>query len=302
MTHRPEDGAGVADVDLTGRTALVTGATSGIGRETALALGRLGARVLVHGRDDERGRAVVDALEAAGSPEPAFHAADFTSQTAVEGLATWTRDRTDELDVLVNNAGAHFDRGALTADGVERTIAVNHLAPFVLTRRLVDRLADDGRVVVTSSRTHRRVGLDLEAFTDVTGYDGLEAYSRSKLANVLFVRGLARRLDGPTANALHPGFIPGSAIWRDAPVYVKAVVGLLAALPGWATGDVVVTPATGAETAVYLSASPAVAGVTGGYFADCRRVEPSAAARDDALADRLWAVSERLTGTTWDDG
>ncbi len=153
--------------------------------------------------------------------------------------------------------------------------------------------------MVVSSRTHRRVGLDLDAFTDVSGYDGLEAYSRSKLANLLFVRALARRLDGPTANALHPGFVPNSGIWRDAPGYVRAAVWLLARLPRAVAPGVVETPATGAETPVYLAASPDVADVTGAYFRDGERVEPSATARDDALAERLWEASERLTGVAW---
>lgn len=302
MVHRPEAAAGVADVDLSGRTALVTGATGGIGRETALALGRLGARVLVHGRDSERGAAVVDALGTAGSPEPAFHAADFTSQAAVEALADWTRARTETLDVLVHNAGAYFHRGALTDDGVERTVAVNHLAPFVLTARLVDRLPADGRVVVVASGTHRRVGLDLDAFTDVAGYDGLDAYSRSKLANVLFTRALDRRLDGPTANALHPGYIPHTGILRDSPWFVRGTVWLLARLPRPIARRVVGTPATGAETVVSLAAAPDLAGVSGAYFSDCERVRPSATARDDELAERLWAESERLAGVAWGDG
>lgn len=302
MDRRPEVGAGVADVDLSDRTALVTGATGGIGRETALALGRLGARVLVHGRDRERGAALVEALEAAGSPSSAFRSAEFTDRTAVEGLADWTRERCDRLDILVHNAGAHFRRGALTDDGVERTVAVNHLAPFVLTARLVDRLTPDGRIVVVSSDTHRRVGLDLEAFTDVVDHDGLDAYSRSKLANVLFVRALARRLDGPTANALHPGFIPHTGIWRDAPWFVRLAVWVLARVPRPLVPGFVETPATGAETVVYLAAAADAADVTGAYFHAGEPVEPSATARDDELAERLWAESERLTGVTVDGG
>lgn len=302
MRHRPEAGAGVEDVDLTGRTALVTGATGGIGRETALALGRLGARVLVHGRHRERGAALVDELEAAGSPEPAFHRADFTDRAAVEALADWVAERADRIDVLVHNAGAHFNRGALTDEGLERTVAVNHLAPFVLTARLADRLPDDGRVVVVASNTHHRVEFNLDAFTDVSDYDGLDAYSRSKLANILFVRALARRLDGPTANALHPGFIPHTGIWRDAPWYARVAVGLLARLPRPLAPGFVETPATGAETVVYLAAAPEVAGVSGEYFSDCEPVEPSATARDDDLAEALWTESERLTGVEWGGG
>lgn len=300
MRNLPEVGAGIEDVDLAGMTALVTGSTSGIGRETALALGRLGARVLVHGRDRARGTAVVDALDAAGSPAPSFHAADFVEPEEVEGLAAWTREQVDELDVLLHNAGAYYRRGELTDAGVERTVAVNHLSPFVLTSRLRDRLATDGRIVVVASRTHRRVGLDFEAFETVESFDGLVAYSRSKLANILFVRALARRLDGPTANVLHPGFVPGSAIWRNGPLFVRLLVGALDRLPGLLRPGAVETPASGAETPVYLAAAPDVAGVTGAYFRDRARVRPSAPARDDDLAERLWAASERLTGVHWE--
>lgn len=301
MGLRPEVAAGVEDADLTGQTALVTGATGGIGRETALGLGRLGARVLVHGRDRARGRALVDELESAGSPDPAYRRAEFTDRAAVEALADWAGEVADRIDVLVHNAGAHFHRGALTDAGIERTVAVNHLAPFVLTARLADRLPEAGRVVVVSSDTHRRVELDLDAFTDVSGYDGLDAYSRSKLANVLFVRALADRLDGPTANALHPGFIPHTGIWRNAPWFVRLAVGVLARLPRSVAPGFVRTPATGAETVVYLAAAPDVAGVSGEYFSDREPVEPSATARDDALAEALWTESERLTGVEWGD-
>jgi len=299
MVPRAETGASVATVDLSGRTALVTGATSGIGREIALALGRLGARVLAHGRDRDRGRAVVDALAAGGSPAPSFFPADFEDQSAVEALAAWTLDEAEAVDLLVHNAGTHRRRGRLNAAGIERTVAVNHLAPFVLTRRLLGGFPADGRIVVVASKSHRQVDLDLRTFTDVSGYDGSEAYARSKLANVLFVRALARRLDGPTANALHPGFVPGTAIGRDAPWYSRAVVWALAQVPRVVPTRYIERPATGAETAVFLAASPTVADVTGAYFVDCEPVPPAPIATDDALAAALWRESERLTGVDW---
>lgn len=293
MSHRAEDGAGVTDVDLAGQTALVTGSTDGIGRETALALGRLGATVVVHGRDADKGTSVVEAIEAAGS-EGVFLRADFTDFTAVRTLADDVEARLGTLDVLVNNAGAYFRTGALTDAGIERTFAVNHLAPFLLTNRLGPVLAETGRVVTVASAVHRREDLDLSRVQTVEGYDGLAAYSRSKLANVLFTRELARRFQGPTANCLHPGLVPGSALWREAPWYVQFGVGLVDKLPRAVARWVAETPASGAETSVYLAAASDVADVSGAYYVDCEQKTPSSTARDDALAARLWDRSVQL--------
>jgi NAD(P)-dependent dehydrogenase (short-subunit alcohol dehydrogenase family) len=281
---RPEDGAGVADVDLSDRTVLVTGATSGIGRETALALGRLGATVLVHGRDEAAGATLVDEL---GPGDHAFRAADFADLSAVAGLADWARER--DPDVLVNNAGGYFREGSLTGADVEYTFQVNHLAGFLLTERLRPALPADGRVVNVASEAHRGGSLDLSALRSVEDYSGWRAYSRSKLANVLHARALADRLDGPTANALHPGVVPGSGFTRHLPGPVRALAsaaGGLAALPF----SGVESPAEAAETSVYLAAAPDVS-VSGAYFDDCREREPSRAARDDRSAERLWEWS-----------
>jgi NAD(P)-dependent dehydrogenase (short-subunit alcohol dehydrogenase family) len=296
MTERAEVGAGVADVDMSGRTVLVTGATSGIGRETALALGRLGARVLVHGRDRERGAAVADALAAVGA-DAAFHRADFASLDAVRGLADAVRADGDGLDVLVNNAGGYFTDGRLTDAGVEYTFAVNHLAPFLLTNLLAPTLERaGGRVVTVSSEAHRAAGsLSLAGLRDVADYAGWEAYCRSKLANVLFVRELARRYDAGPANALHPGTVPGSAFFRHLPGPVRAALGVYAALPE-PLQVFTKSVAEGAETSVYLAASPDARDVTGEYFEDCGVATPSRAARDDRAARRLWAWSVEAAG------
>lgn len=297
MTSRPEVGAGVEDVDLGGQTILVTGATSGVGRETALALGRLGARVFVHGRDRARGRAVVRDLEAVGASDPMFFDAEFRSLDAIRTLADEVRHRAGDLDVLVNNAGAHFQDGGLTKEGVERTFAVNHLAPFLLTNLLLPTIPSGGRIVTVASDVHRRVdGLDLQAVQSVDDYDGLTAYSRSKLANVMFTMELAQRLTDRTANCLHPGFVPGSAIWRDASLPVRAAMAIFRRVPSALTGGVIETPAQAAETSVYLAASPAVANVTGRYFDDCEPVEPAPAALDEGAQWKLWQFSERACG------
>ncbi|MFB6135768.1 MAG: SDR family NAD(P)-dependent oxidoreductase [Halobacteriaceae archaeon] len=288
--------AGVGDADLTGRTALVTGATSGIGRQTTLALGSLGATVLAHGRDAEAGERLVEDLRAAESGgDAAFLRADFASQASVHELADAVGDRVDALDVIVNNAGAHFRRGRLTEDGVEATFAVNHLAPFVLTNRLAPLLANDGRVVTVSSAVHRRYRGEFDGVRSVDDYDGLDAYARSKLADVLFAFALAARLDGPTSNCCHPGFVPGSRLWRDASLPVRLAVRGVGALPDALLERVADTPASAAATQTYLAASPDVAGVTGEYFRDCEPVDPSPPARDERLRERLWDLSVELT-------
>ena len=297
MTTRPEVGAGVADVDLSGQTILVTGSTSGVGRETAIALARLGANVLVHGRDRERGEAVVEKLRKAGAPDPAFFRADFRSLEEVQALADEALDRVSTFDVLINNAGAHFNEGGLTQEGIERTFAVNHLAPFLLTNRLLDAIPPEGRIVTVSSETHRRPdGLDLDEVRTIAHYDGFAAYSRSKLANVLFTREIARRLDDRTANCCHPGFVPGSALWRETPLPLRGLMTALSFVPSWLTGGVVESPTEAARTPVYLTVSPAVADVTGEYFLDCESDEPAAPARNVDTQRDLWEFSADVVG------
>ena len=288
---RPEQQAGVADVDCSGLTALVTGSTSGIGRETALTLGRLGADVIVHGRDRAAGRAVVDELAAVGS-NATFEPADFADVSAVESLAAAVDDQVDDLDILINNAGGLFRKGRLTDIGVEYTFHVNHLAPYLLTAELLPTLADDARVITTASAAHRGASLDLDAVESVADYSSFSAYQRSKLANIQFTFELARRLERTdraiTANAFHPGAIPGSGFTRFLPGPVSELVGLAGRLP------FVPTPADGAATAVYLAVSSRVDSVSGRYFADCEPTQPTAAARDRTAASRLFGRSAEL--------
>jgi len=295
--------AGVDGRDLDGRTVLVTGATDGIGRETAVALGRLGARVLVHGRDRRKADRVLERLETAGATGGEAYLADFSDLGAVRDLAASVRADVDGLDALVNNAGGWFTDGRLTDAGVEYTFAVNHLAPFVLTGDLLPALRAAGgdrpaRVVTVSSEAHRQGSLDLDAVRDVSGYSGWAAYCRSKLANVLFVRELSRRLraaDEPvTANALHPGMVPGSGFARNAPAPVRALIRALGRFDRLL--PVVDSPAAAAATSVHLVAARGVADVSGGYFVDCDRRTPAPAARDDADARRLWRFSADVAG------
>lgn len=290
---RPEVAASVQDRDLAGTTALVTGSTSGVGREVALALGRLGADVYVHGRDRECGEEVASELRALGS-NSRFFRADFLKLSQVENLATRVAGRIEELDVLVNNAGAHFDEGELTDLGVERTFHANHLAPFLLTNRLLAVVPDDGRVVTVASAAHRRATLDLDAVESVERYDGFDAYARSKLANVLFARELARRVDGPRSNACHPGFVPESSLWRTASFPVRALMTVLSTIPRRVTFGVVDSTGSAAATPALLATAEVDA--DGAYFEDCQQTDPAERATDDELAARLWEWSADRVG------
>ena len=295
MANRPETIAGVENVDLSEMTILVTGATDGIGRETAVSLGRLGASLLVHGRDPEKADRVVSAVESAGGTAEAL-LADFLDESEVVGLAEAVLDRTDHLDALVNNAGTAFATGALNDAGVERTMAVNHVAPFVLTNLLapaVERAG--GRVVTVASGVHRRVEMDLAAFDDVEAYDAFDAYSYSKYANVLFTYALARRLEAATSNCLHPGFVPGSALWRGGRPLFKWSLRILGSLPAVMQNLIGKTPVVAAATPVYLVASPEVAQVTGAYFADVERTRSAEGTSDESLQEALWEKTLEYT-------
>jgi NAD(P)-dependent dehydrogenase (short-subunit alcohol dehydrogenase family) len=291
MTDTPERLAGVADVDCSGREALVTGSTSGIGRAAALALGRLGADVFVHGRDREAGRTVVDELAAVGA-DGRFVRADFADPESVRDLAATVRSETDGLDLLINNAGGFFRSGELTDLGVEYTFHVNHLSPYLLTAELLDHLRPGARVVTTASSAHQGAELDLTRVRSVDDYAATWAYGHSKLANVLFARELAARLDAAdreiTSNSVHPGAIPGSGFSRFLPGPLPRVLGALDGLP------FVTSVADGAAELLVPALSPETADVSGRYFADQRPTTPSRAARDDTAARRLWEVSAEL--------
>ena len=293
MGGSPEEIAGVADVDCTGTRALVTGSTSGIGREAALALGRLGADVVVHGRDVDAGETLVEELSALGV-DSRFVRADFTDVGAVRDLASTVRAVTDGLDVLINNAGGLFREGRLTAAGVEYTFHVNHLAPYLLTADLLEHLRPGARVVTTASAAHRGTRLDLDRVTRIGDHSGTWAYGHSKLANVLFAVELARRLDlagrEVTSNAVHPGAIPGSGFARFLPGPLPRFVRAFDGIPG------VASVADGAAELLFLAVSPRTAGVSGRYFRNRRPASPGEGARDPDAAKRLWERSAALLG------
>jgi NAD(P)-dependent dehydrogenase (short-subunit alcohol dehydrogenase family) len=293
MTESPEAIADVATVDVSGTQALVTGSTSGIGREAALALGRRGADVVVHGRNAAAGAEVVEQLEATGA-DATFVEADFASIDAVRDLATRVREETDGLDILVNNAGGLFRDGSLTDAGIERTFHVNHLSPYLLTVDLLDHLRDGARVVTTASEAHRGSSLSLSQVQGTETLSGMSAYGHSKLANILFASELARRLDAAgrdiTSNSLHPGAIPGSGFARFLPGPLSGLVQLLDAVPG------VTSVEDGAAEILYVALSPETADSSGRYFRNQRPRTPSMAARDEAAASRLWHESATMLG------
>jgi NAD(P)-dependent dehydrogenase (short-subunit alcohol dehydrogenase family) len=280
-------------LDAKGRTCLVTGATSGVGRAAALALARLGASVVLVGRSRERGeRALAEIREQSGNDDVALMLADLASQAQIRRLAREFLASGRPLHVLLNNAGVVNLRRRETPDGLEETFAVNHLAYFLLTQLLLPRLREcaPARIVNVASDAHAGAGGRLD-FEDLQSrrYSLMRVYAKSKLANILFTRELARRLEGTgvTANAMHPGFV-GSNFARNNGVLARAVMTCLRPFAR--------TPEKGAETAVFLCASPAVEGVSGEYYFDCRPHAPRAFAQRDEDARRLWEVSERMTG------
>jgi len=279
---------------MNGRTVLITGGNTGIGRETAVALARAGAQVVFTSRDAGKGQAALAEIRArSGSDAVEVMELDLARLGSVRDLASRVGDRFDRLDVLVNNAGLMLGSRRETADGYEMTFQVNHLGPFLLTTLLGDRLAagDRARVVNVASAAHKsaRHGLDFDDLQSTRGYRSFSVYAKSKLANILFTRELARRWDdhGIAVNAVHPGFV-ASDFGRD---------GDMSRLAGLAYPLIRVfalTPEQGARTQVHVASAPEVEGVTGGYWAKSAPATPSAAAQDDTAAARLWAVSEQL--------
>jgi NAD(P)-dependent dehydrogenase (short-subunit alcohol dehydrogenase family) len=285
--------AGTTNGDLRGRIVLITGFTTGIGAAAALILARMGATIVGVSRERGRGEAAVARLRSAAGAGDRVHLclADLESRDAVIRLADEVRARCDRLHVLVNNAGViHLDR-RVTPDGLEATFAVNHLAPFLLTTLLLDRLAMSApaRVVTVASEAHRVGRIDFADLQAERRYSWARAYSQSKLANILFTRELARRAagSGVTANCLHPGGVR-SDLWREMRGGLKVL--LVLARP------FMIAPEKGAEPLVRLAAEPGMEGVSGRYVTRAGEKRPSARARDDAAAARLWSASERLAG------
>ncbi len=277
---------------MQGRQVVITGATSGVGRATAMALARMGAHIIAVGRNAEKGRQLLDELSAATSGiQSSFVKADLGNLDEVRAAASEIDGRTDRVDVLINNAGVINARRKVTPQGFEEVFAVNHLAHFLLTGLLLPRLEASGsaRVVTVASDAHKVGRLDFDDLQSERRYSTFGVYAKSKLANILFSAELARRLGQRpiTSNAVHPGFV-GSGFATNNGGFARLVMQLVKPFA--------LTPEKGAQTSVYLASSDDVAGVSGRYFYRRRPIEPARRARDDDAARRLWEVSEQLTG------
>jgi NAD(P)-dependent dehydrogenase (short-subunit alcohol dehydrogenase family) len=275
---------------MEGKVVLITGGTSGIGKAAATALAAMGAGVVVTGRNRERGEAALGEIRrASGSEKVSLMLADLAVQAEVRALADSFRERHDRLDVLVNNAGLIQSRRTETPDGIELTLAVNHLAPFLLTNLLLDLLKESApsRIITVSSEARRQAEIDFDDLQSERRYRAFPVYGMTKKANILFTYELARRLEGSgvVANCVHPGGVntnfgennrsPGILLFRAFKPFMR-------------------TPEQGADTVIYLASSPEAAALNGKYLTDREEVSP-AEPRDAVAQKRLWEVSEALT-------
>ncbi|HKF65723.1 MAG TPA: SDR family oxidoreductase [Vicinamibacterales bacterium] len=291
---------------MTGKTCIVTGANSGIGKETALGLARMGAFVVLVCRNEEKGRqALEDIRRETGSSQLDLQIADMSSFESVRALAAQVHQQYRRLDVLINNAGTAIVRRALSADGIEMTVAGNHLGPALLTLLLLDLLKSSApsRVVNVSSEAHRGARFDLNSLQSAPRNEGpprrgfgpppsLKAYGLSKLMMNAFTFELARRLQGSgvTVNCLHPGVV-ATNIWpADAPLIFRMIMAV--------AKPFMLTPKRGAQTSLYLATSPEVATVSGQYFIKSKRAESSPLSRDPKVIADIWQWTEKTVGVT----
>jgi retinol dehydrogenase 14 len=279
---------------LAGRTVLVTGGSGGIGRATALGLAAMGAQLAITGRDRGRTEGAAREIRAAGGGQVEVFIADLSSQSEVRRLADEALQRLARIDVLVNNVGGYWNTRHVTADGLERTFALNHLAPFLLTCLLLDRLKHSApaRVVTVSSNVQALGRIDFGDLQGESSFAGGRAYNQSKLANVMFTYELARRLPASsvTANALHPGVVRTSFGAEDPGGVQRLFLPLMRPF--------MKTPAQGSVTSIHLAAAPDLEQVTGRYFANSKPRRSSKRSYDQAAAARLWQVSADLAGLT----
>jgi NAD(P)-dependent dehydrogenase (short-subunit alcohol dehydrogenase family) len=276
-----------AGLDLTGRTILVTGCNSGIGYETVRVLGKRGARVLAAARTVEKARAATAAL----GKELVPLACELSSPSSVRACIADIQARGQPLDAIICNAGIMALPKLEQAFGYELQFFTNHIGHFMLVTGLLDRLADQARIVIVASEAHRRApkaGIEFDNLSGNKGYNPWAAYGQSKTANILFASALAQRLAGTkkTANSVHPGVIHTNLV-RNMPGFASAGMAILAPL-------VFKSVAQGAATQCFVATRPELAGVSGEYFVDCNVAKPRSYARDAALAERLWQESERI--------
>ena len=279
---------------MQGKTVVVTGGTSGIGEVAALRLAEKGARIVLIARDQTRAAATLVKLKNANpSAAHAAYYGDLSALAEMKRVAGEVAAAEPRIDVLVNNAGAVFLSRKTSVDGREMTFAINHMAYFVVTNILLDRLkaTPGARIVSTASDAHRSGKLDFDDLQSEKSYGSFRVYGTSKLCNILFTRELARRLDGAdvTANCLHPGFV-GTRFGQNnaSNIFTKLLRDAVMSLG--------ISPEEGAKTIIHLASSPDVATISGEYFYKCKVAEPTAAAQNDADAKRLWDVSAKIAG------
>ncbi len=279
---------------MAGKTVIVTGGTGGIGRATALGLATMGAHLVITGRHGGRTEDAARHIGASSGRQVDVFVGDLSSQSEVRRMADEVLDRYTHLDVLINNVGGYWNTRHVTVDGLERTFALNHLAPFLLTNLLLDRLllSPTARVVTVSSNAHAQGRIDFNDLQGMSSYSGARAYDQSKLANVLFSYELARRLQATsvTANALHPGLVSTSFGAEDPGRAQRLLVPFLRPF--------MKTPAEGATTPIRLASAPDLEQMTGHYFANGKPKKSSERSYDEVDAARLWQVSADLVGLT----
>ncbi|MDQ3806667.1 MAG: SDR family oxidoreductase [Thermoproteota archaeon] len=283
---------------IEGKTCLVTGSTSGIGKEIAAGLAKMKANVVLVGRNKAKCQATMEEIWRTASSivtdksRISYLLADLSSQASIRQLASEFLDNYESLDVLINKAGVFLSRRFTTVDNIEYTFAVNHLAPFLLTNLLYEKMkvSSPSRIITTSSVAHRGARINFDNLQFERGrYNGLEAYRQSKLANILFTKELARRSrgNGVTSNCFHPGGVRTNLVQNN-PWYYRLIWTII--------NPFLVSPKKGADTAIYLASSSKVAEISGEYFVNRRPIHLSGLADDKDAADRLWKISEELTG------
>jgi NAD(P)-dependent dehydrogenase (short-subunit alcohol dehydrogenase family) len=278
-------------MDMQGKTVLITGANQGIGKASAIALGKAGAKLVLVCRSEEKARAAIKEIEAAGAKDVELLVGDMASQVDIRRVAQEFLLRHHRLDVLLNNAGVLVTSRRNTVDGIEETFAINHLGYFLLTNLLLPVLKKSApaRIVNVSSEAHRNAKMHWDDVQMKSGWGSFAAYGQSKLANILFTRELAKRLEGTkvTANCLHPGVI-ASGFGQTYGGFMSFVMKV--------ARPFLITPEKGAKTQVWLASSPDVDGISGKYFDKCAEKKPNEAAREADAPARLWKLSEELTG------
>jgi NAD(P)-dependent dehydrogenase (short-subunit alcohol dehydrogenase family) len=284
---------------IEGKTCLVTGSTSGIGKEIAVGLAKMKANIILVGRNKAKCQAALEEISrnvsiSTNENRVSYLLADLSSQASIHQLANKFLESYESLDILVNNAGVFLSRRVTTVDKIEYTFAVNHLAPFLLTNLLFERIkaSSPSRIITTSSVAHRGAYINFDNLQFERGrYNGVEAYRQSKLANILFTKELARRSrgSGVTSNCFHPGGVRTNLVQSN-PWYYRLIWAII--------NPFLVSPKKGADTAIYLASSSKIADISGKYFVNRKPERPSELAEDHNIAARLWKISEELTGNS----